>query len=238
MSSTKGRELTFDNRLLAALPREEYARLSPHLELIRLTPGQTIYHVGDTVRHAYFPKGGMLSLLSTTESGRTIEVGMVGNEGMTGIPVVLQTCVAPYQVIVQLPCNALRIRGEALREEFNRGGRLQSLLLRFTHTLLTQIAQTAACNQFHGVEKRLCRWLLVSRDRVQTDTINLTQEFLSYMLGVPRTSVTTVAKSLQVRGLINYRRGKIVILDRAGVEAASCECYKLVREGIRHLLAA
>lgn len=238
MSSSKGREVSFDNRLLAALPREEYARLSPHLELVRLTPGQTIYHMGDTVRHAYFPKGGMLSLLSTTESGRTIEVGMIGNEGMAGIPVVLQTCVAPYQVIVQLPCNALRIRGEALSEEFNRGGRLQSLLLRFTHTLLTQIAQTAACNQFHNVEKRLSRWLLVSRDRVQTDTINLTQEFLSYMLGVPRTSVTTVARALQGRGLIRYSRGKIVIIDRAGVEAASCECYRLVREGIRDLLAA
>jgi len=238
MSSTKGRETVFDNRLPTALPREEYARLAPHLELVRLTPGQLLYNVGDPVRYAYFPKGGMLSLLSTTEGGRTIEVGIIGNEGMTGIPVVLQTCVAPYQVIVQLPCNALRIRGEALREEFNRGGRLQSLLLRFTHTLLTQIAQSAACNQFHNVEKRLCRWLLVSRDRVQTDTINLTQEFLSYMLGVPRTSVTTVAKALQERGLISYSRGKIVILDRAGVEAASCECYKLVREGIRQLLAA
>ena len=238
MSSTKGREAVFDNRLLAALPREEYARLAPHLELVRLTPGQILYNVGDPVRHAYFPKGGMLSLLSTTEGGRTIEVGIIGNEGMTGIPVVLRSNLAPYQVIVQLACNALRVRGEALRAEFDRGGRLQGLLLRFTHALLTQIAQSAACNQFHNVEKRLCRWLIVSRDRVHTDTLNLTQEFLSYMLGVPRTSVTTVARGLQERGLINYRRGRIVILDREGVEAASCECYRLVREGLRNLLAA
>jgi CRP-like cAMP-binding protein len=238
MSSTKGREAVFDNRLLAALPREEYARLAPHLELVRLTPGQILYNVGDPVRHAYFPKGGMLSLLSTTEGGRTIEVGIIGNEGMTGIPVVLRSNLAPYQVIVQLACNALRVRGEALRAEFDRGGRLQGLLLRFTHALLTQIAQSAACNQFHNVEKRFCRWLIVTRDRVQTDTLNLTQEFLSYMLGVPRTSVTAVAKGLQERGLINYRRGRIVILDREGVEAASCECYRLVREGLRNLLAA
>lgn len=238
MPSLKNPEVNYGNRLLANLPPEEYERLSPYLEPVRLTAGQILYDVGDIVRRAYFPKDGMLCLLSTTESGRTVEVGIIGNEGMAGISVILGSGAAPYQVMVQFPCNALRIRGDALRAEFNRGGRLQLLLLRFTHTLLTQIVRSAACNQFHTAEKRLCRWLLVSRDRVQTDTLHLTQESLSYMLGVPRTSVTAVAGALQRRGTITYRRGKIVILDRQRLRAASCECYRHVRDGIEHLLAA
>jgi CRP-like cAMP-binding protein len=238
MPSLKEPSTLFDNRLLAALPREEYERLSPHLELVRLAPGKILYNAGDIARYAYFPKGGMLSLLSTTEGGRTIEVGMIGNEGMTGIPIILRSEVAPYQVMVQLAGNALRIRGDALRAEFNRGGRLQDLLLRYAHALLIQVAQSAACNRFHTVEERLCRWLLVSRDRVHTDVIHLTQEFLSHMLGVPRTSVTMIAGKLQGQGLIRYSRGKIVILDRPAMEAASCECYRLVREEIKHFFAA
>lgn len=229
---------TFGNGLLSALPREEYERLAPHLELIRLTPGKILYSAGDIVRHAYFLKGGMASLLSTTEDGRTIEVGMIGSEGMTGVPIILRSSVAPYQVMVQLAGNALRIGGGALREEFNRGGKLQDLLLRYTHSLLIQVAQSAACNRFHTVEERLCRWLLVSRDRVQTDTLQLTQEFLSQMLGVPRTSVTMIAGALQKEGLIRYSRGRITILDRKGLEAASCECYRRVREGISNFLVA
>jgi CRP-like cAMP-binding protein len=180
----------------------------------------------------------MLSLLSITEEGRTIEVGMIGNEGMTGVPVILRSGKAPYEVMVQLAGNALRIRGDALREAFNRGGTLQDLLLRYTHSLLIQVAQSAACNRFHTVEERLCRWLLVSRDRVQTDTIQLTQEFISHMLGVPRTSVTMIAGALQKEGLIKYSRGKITLLDRRGLEAASCECYRRVQEGIGQLLIA
>lgn len=238
MPSLKGLDTTSDNQLLTVLPREEYQRLTSHLELVRLTPGKILYNVGDTVRHAYFPEGGMISLLSTTESGRTVEVGMIGNEGMTGIPIILRSSVVPYQVMVQIAGNARRIKGDVLREELNRGGLLQDLLLRYTHTLLTQIAQSAACNRFHTVEERLCRWLLVTRDRVQTDTLYLTQEFLSHMLGVPRSSVTTSAAALQEQGLIRYRRGKIIILNRPSIEAASCECYRLVREGIKHLMVA
>lgn len=228
----------FGNGLLSALPREEYERLSPHLELIRLTAGKILYNAGDPVRYAYFPKGGMVSLLSVTEDGRTIEVGMIGSEGMAGVPVVLRSSEAPYQVMVQLAGNALRIRGGPLRDEFDRGGKLQDLLLRYTHTLLVQVAQSAACNRFHSVEERLCRWLLISRDRVQTDTLQLTQEFLSYMLGVPRTSVTMIAGTLQKEGLIRYSRGRITILSRRGLEAASCECYRRVQEGLRHFLVA
>lgn len=228
----------FSNALLSALPREEYERLSPHLELVRLTPGKILYNAGDAVRHAYFPKGGMICLLSTTEDGRTIEVGVIGNEGMVGIPIVLRSGGAPYQVMVQLAGNALRISGNALREEFNRGGKLQDLLLRYTHALLVQVAQSAACNSFHTVKERLCRWLLVSRDRVQTDTIHLTQEFLSHMLGVQRTSVTQIASALQKEGLIRHSRGRITILDRRGLEVASCECYRRVREGISNSFVA
>ena len=238
MSVLKDPGTSFGNRLLAALPREEYERLAPHLELVRLTPGKILYHAGDVVRAAYFPKGGMLCLLSTTERGRTIEVAMIGDEGMAGIPIILRSGTAPYQVMVQLAGNALRVRGDTLRAEFNRGGRLQDLLLRYTHTLLMQVAQSAACNRFHTVEQRLCRWLLVSRDRVQTDTLHLTQEFLSHMLGAPRSSVTAVAVALQTRGLIRYSRGRITLLDRRGLEASSCECYRLVRDGIGHFLAA
>jgi CRP-like cAMP-binding protein len=229
---------TFGNRLLTALPRQEYARLSPHLELVRLVPGKILYDAADTVRHAYFPKAGMICLLSMTESGRTIEVAMIGNEGMAGIPIILRSAAAPYQVMVQLAGNAMRIRADALREEFNRGGHLQDLLLRYTHSVLVQIAQSAACNGFHTVEERLCRWLLVCRDRVQSDTIYLTQEFLSHMLGVPRTTVTMVASAVQKKGVIEYSRGKITIVDRRALEAASCECYRLVRKGLADFLVA
>lgn len=238
MPSLKDHVPTFDNRLLASLPKHEYERLSPHLELVRLTPGKILYNAGDAVRHAYFPKGGMICLLSTTESGRTIEIAMISNEGIAGIPIILRCEAAPYQVMVQLAGNALRIRAGALRAEFDRGGHLQHLLLQYTHTLLMQIAQSAACNRFHTVEERLCRWLLVSRDRVQTDTIRLTQEFLSQMLGTPRSSVTTVAVALQREGLIAYRRGRITILDRSAMESASCECYRRSREGTRRALIA
>lgn len=236
MSLHKDVGIAFGNRLLAALPREEYKRLVPHLEVVRLAPGRILYHAGDTVRHVYFPIGGMISLLTTTENGRTIEIAMIGNEGMAGIPVILGDGAAPYQVMVQLGGNALRARADALRAAFNRGERLHGLLLRYTHALFTQVAQSAACNRFHTVEERLCRWLLVSRDRVQTDTIRLTQEFLSHMLGVPRSSVSEAAGALKSEGLIAYSRGKITILDRRGIEAASCECYRLVRDRIRHSL--
>lgn len=228
----------FGNALLSALPREEYERLSPHLELVHLTPGKILYNAGDVVRHAYFPKGGMICLLSITEDGRAVEVGMIGSEGMADISIVLQSGGAPYQVMVQLAGNALRISRSAFKKELDRGGRLQYLLLRYTHSLLIQVAQSAACNSFHTVEERLCRWLLVSRDRVQTDTVHLTQEFLSHMLGVQRTSVTLIAGALQKKGLIRQSRGRITILDRPGLEAASCECYRRVREELSNFLIA
>ena len=212
--------------------------MRPHRETVRLTKGQVLYDAGDAIRHLYFPMGGMISLLSTTRDGASIEVGMIGNEGVAGLAVLLGINRAPYRVIVQIPGNAIRVRADALKKVFDRGGRLHDLLLKYTHTLLIQIAQSAACNRFHTVEERLCRWLLISRDRVYSDTIYLTQEFLSYMLGVPRTSVTAVAGKLQRAGLIRYSRGKIQITDRPRMEAASCECYDIIREDIRLFLAA
>jgi CRP-like cAMP-binding protein len=228
----------FDNHLLAALPPEEYARLAPSLEVVRLPAGRVLCEVGGSIRYLYFLKGGMASLLSITEDGHSMEVGMIGNEGVVGLPAVLGIDSAPYRVVVQLSGNALRIRADVLRAEFRRGGRLHGLLLRYMHTLLTQISQSAACNRYHTMQARLCRWLLISRDRAHTDTLLLTQEFLSQMIGAPRTRVTLVAGSLQRAGLISYSRGKITIVDRRGLEARSCECYRIVTQQMSHFLAA
>lgn len=238
MLSPKAPRSHFDNHLLAALPREEYSRFAPRLEMVRLPAGRVLCEAGGGIRHLYFLKGGMASLLSLTEDGHSVEVGMIGNEGVVGLPAVLGIDTAPYRVVMQLPANALRIKADALRAEFNRGGRLQKLLLHYTHTLLTQIAQSAACNRYHTMKARLCRWLLVSRDRAHTDTLQLTQEFLSQMIGAPRTRVTLVARDLQRAGLIRYSRGQITILDKRGLEAKSCECYRIVKEQISHFLAA
>jgi len=228
----------FDNHLLAALPREEYARLTPHLKLVQLPAGRALCEVGDHIRHLYFLKDGMASLLSITKDGHSVEVGVIGNEGVVGLSAALGVSAAPYRVIMQLPANALRIGADALRIEFNRGGRLQKLLLHYMHTLLAQISQSAACNRYHTTKARLCRWLLVSRDRAHTDTLQLTQEFLSQMIGAPRPRVTLVARDLQRAGLISYSRGKITILDERGLEARSCECYRIVSEQISHFMAA
>lgn len=238
MASSQEPPSSPENRLLAALPRAEYLRLLPHLKLIHLPPRKILYDIGEVVRYAYFPRGGMISLLSSTDDGRTVEVGMIGNEGVAGIAVILRTRTEPCQMMVQLPGNAMRISSDVLREEFERCHALQDLLLRYTHMLLLQIAQSSACNRFHTVEERLCRWLLISRDRLQTDTLDLTQEFLAHMLGVPRTSVTMAASDLQRAGLIRCGRGRIIILDYPRLEAASCECLRVVRAGISQFLAA
>ncbi|MDQ3917309.1 MAG: Crp/Fnr family transcriptional regulator, partial [Acidobacteriota bacterium] len=208
------------NRILSAIPEEEYGRILPHLTPVRLPRGKVLWDGGDVIRDAYFVAGGMLSLLSTTGEGSTIEVGMIGSEGLAGIAAVLGFEVAPYGVVVQIPAPALRVKVDALRREFARGGRLQLLLLRYTHALLTQVSQSASCNRFHTVEERLCRWLLISRDRAASDTLPLTQEFLSQMMGVPRTSVSAVAIQLQKEGLISYSRGVIRIITAADLRAA------------------
>ena len=226
------------NRLLASLPRKEYEHILPLLTPVHLPQGRTLWEAGDQVRHAYFIKSGMISVLCTTRDGASIEAGMIGNDGLAGIPAILRINISPYKMMTQLPTNALRIKAEALSNEFNRGGRLHDLLLGYMHMLLTQIAQSVACNSFHLVEQRLCRWLLISRDRAKTDTLQLTQEFLAHMWGVPRTSVTATAGKIQKLGLIRYRRGQIQIIDRQGLEAAACECYEVIKEESERFLAA
>ena len=227
-----------ENQLLAALPREEYERLIPHFELVHLPQGTVISELNDPMRHAYFPFDGIVSLLSMTEDGETIEVAMVGNEGMIGVPIVLRAGITPYRIMVQRPGVAMRIKAEVLTKEFNQGGWLQDLLLRYAHALLTHVSQSAVCGRFHTVEARLSRWLLVTRGRVNSDNFQYTQEFLSHMLGTPRTVVSIAACNLQDAGLIRYRRGRITILNRRGLEAAACECYRIVLKGISHLTAA
>ena len=238
MTQSNGPPLASANRLLAALPREEYARLQKHTERVHLAKGNILYHVGDHMSHVYFPLSGMVSYLSITESGSMVEIAMVASEGMVGVPVILKQYISPYQVMIQLPGDAKRVRADVLGSEFDRGGSLQRLLLCYTYTLLTQITQSAACNRFHSAEQRLCRWLLISRERVQSDTLPLTQEFLAHMLGSPRTKVTEIAANLQRANLISYSRGKIRILDPVGLEKSSCECYRIVSEGFRYYLAA
>jgi CRP-like cAMP-binding protein len=226
------------NRLLAMLPPDERARLSSSAERVRLPNGKILFEAGEHVRHAFFPLSGMGSLLSTTPDGKSVEVAVVGSEGMLGLPAVLGEGTSPYEAMVQLPLEAVRVKGHELRAEFNRNGRLKELLLRHALTLLAQIAQSAACHRFHTVEQRLARWLLMTRDRAGSDNFPLTQEFLSYMLGVPRTSVTSLAVAMQREGRISYKRGRIAILDAPALEAISCECYRIVAREVERQLAA
>lgn len=226
-----------NNRLLSALPHAEYQRLQPHLELVHFSKCKTLYEIGDLISHAYFLNSGMGSLLSVAQNGATVEIAMVGNEGMVGIPIILRIQKAPYRIMVQVPGDALRIKAQVIYAEFKRGRDLQDLLLTYTHTLLTQISQSALCNRFHTVEKRLCRWLLTTHDRVQGDTFHLTQEIISFMLGTPRTRVTMAAGVIQEAGLIRYKRGKITIIDRPGLEQSACECYRIVANSLDHFLA-
>jgi CRP-like cAMP-binding protein len=219
------------NQLLSSLPPQEYESLSRHLEHVPLPPGKILFNMGDPIRYAYFPTGGQVSLLSLTEDGMTVEVAMGGNEGVIGVPVILRMSTAPYTAMVQIgDGGALRVRSDVLRQEFDRGGRLQDLLLRYTHVLLTQVSQSAICNRFHSLEERLSRWLLLANDIARQDTFHLTQEFIAHMLGTPRTGVTMAAGALQKAGLIRYSRGRIHVLNRKGLEKSSCECYQIVRK--------
>jgi CRP-like cAMP-binding protein len=224
------------NGILASLPQDDYERLMPNLEPIKLSSGKILYHAGDVVHHAHFINDGQFSLLSTTEEGTSIEVAVAGHEGMIGIPLILRANTMPYEVMTQIPVNAVRLRADVLISEFKRGGKLFDMMLRYTHFLLTQIAQWAICNRFHSSEQRLARSLLVSIDQAQCNTLNLTHEVIAHMLGTRRTRVTMAARELQKAVLIDYRRGKITVLDRQGLENAACECYRVVKESCEHFL--
>jgi CRP-like cAMP-binding protein len=219
-----------ENRILAALADGEREGLFPYLEPVSLQAGEILFAPGDRVRQLYFPINSVVSMLASMEDGTTVEAGVVGNEGIVGLSTILGAEVSTVQGLVQVAGDALRIPAAALMAEFKRGGQLQSLILRHTHTLFTMVSQTAACNRLHTVEERLARWLLTMRDRVESDEYLLTQEFIARMLGTRRSGVTVAAGILQQAGLINYRRGRINILDREGLEEVSCECYRSVKE--------
>jgi CRP-like cAMP-binding protein len=214
------------NRLLAALPEEQYERLRPVMELVSLASSEILYKASTPIRYVYFPNNSVVSLISI--GGGTVEVGLVGREGMVGLPVFLGATTSPNQVIVQVADGAMRMKARALKDEIKRGGAMSGLLLRYTHALINQVSQTVVCNNLHTVEKRLCRWLLMVHDRVRSDHFLLTHEFISNMLGVRRAGVSIAARNLQQAGLIRYSHGKITILNRSRLEGTACGCYRIV----------
>lgn len=225
------------NHLLAALPTAEFNRLLPHLELTPMLLGDVLYEPGGQLQHAYFPTTAIVSLQYVTESGASAETAGVGNEGVVGISLFMGGNTTPSSAVVQTAGYAYRLERRQLMLEFDRAGPTQRLLLRYTQALITQITQTAVCNRHHSVEQQLCRWLLLTLDRVPTGELVMTQELVASMLGVRREGITEAAGKLQQAGLIRYRRGHISVLARAGLEARTCECYAVVKTEIHRLLS-
>jgi CRP-like cAMP-binding protein len=222
-----------NNTVLGSIPKREFARLEAALEPVTLKFGEVLYEPGKAIRHVYFPIDCLISLLTAVDKRRSLEVGMVGNEGMAGMPFILGMGVSGVRALVQGGGNALRMPAEPFRSEFGRNAALQDALYRYMYALMAQISQTAACNRFHEVEPRLARWLLMTRDRVGSDEFPLTHEFLAHMLGVRREGVSEAASALKDRDLIEYRRGKIQILDVKGLKATSCSCYQIVQTAFK-----
>lgn len=223
------------NRLLAALPRKEFDRLRPELESIAMTVKYVFYEANAVIRHVYFPLGGVASVVISMKDGVTVEVGLIGNEGMVGIPAFLGADRSPTKAFTQVPGAALRMRADTFKR-LAETGPLRDILQRYSQAMLTQVSQSVACNHLHSVEERMCRWLLMTHDRMGADEFPLTQEFLAQMLGVRRPSVTVIAGSLQGAGLISYHRGQVRIRKRQELEAASCECYGVVKAEFDRLL--
>lgn len=217
------------NRFLDALPRAAYERLLPDMKLLSLAQEEILDTPGAPSRYVYFPTTAVISMLCTMGNGKRVETGMVGNEGTTAAPVCLGADTTPPLSIVQVAGEVIRIRAPKLKREFDRGGALHDLLLRYVHALVAQISQSVGCNSYHLLEARLSRWLLIARDRVPSDELVLQHEFLANMLGTGRSAVTIAAGALRAAGLIHYARGKVTIIDREGLEASACECYGVVR---------
>lgn len=224
------------NRLLAALPAEEYAYLDPHLEHIQMPRGNTLCELDARVGYVYFPTTAIVSLLHISETGASTEIAMVGNDGMVNISLLMGGETTTNVAVVQNGGHGYRLNGDVLKDAFSRPGSLQDLLLRYTQSLLTQIAQTVVCNRHHFVEQQLCRWLLLSLDRLPSNDLAITQERIANMLGVRREGITEAAGKLQKAGLITYRRGHITVLSRPGLEARACECYAAVKRAHGRLL--
>jgi CRP-like cAMP-binding protein len=225
------------NHLLAALPAAELERLSPHLELVPMQLGEILYEPGSQMQHAYFPTTSIVSLHYVMESGASAETAGVGNEGVVGISLFMGGDSTPSSAVVQTAGHAYRLAGRLLKKEFTRAGSMQRLLLRYTQALITQMIQTAACNRHHSVEQQLCRWLLLTLDRLPSQELIMTQELVASMLGVRREGITQAAGNLQQAGLIRYRRGHIAVADRPGLEARACECYAVVKKELDRLLS-
>jgi CRP-like cAMP-binding protein len=224
------------NHLFRALPEEARERVFPQLELVPMPLGHVLYESGDTLQNVYFPIDSIVSVLYVMENGSSAEIAVVGNEGMVGIALFMGGETTPNRAVVQSAGHAYRLKSAVLKQEFNRSGAFQHLLLRYTQALLTQMAQTAVCNRHHSVEQQLCRWLLLSLDRLSSNEVKMTQELIANMLGVRREGVTEAAGRLQTAGLIQYRRGHITVLDRPRLEKSSCECYAVVRQEFDRLL--
>ena len=225
------------NHLLAALPADEFARLSPHLELVPMPLGEALYESGGRLQHVYFPTTSIVSLLYVLADGASPEIAIVGNEGILGISLFMGGETTPSRAVVQSAGYGYRLKAQLLKQEFNRARPVLHLLLRYTQALITQMAQTAVCNRHHSVEQQLCRWLLLSLDRLSSDSVSMTQELIANMLGVRREGVTDAAGNLQRAGLIRYSRGQIEVLDRPGLERAVCECYAVVKREFDRLLS-
>ncbi len=224
------------NHLLAALPVAEQELLFPHLHPVEMPLGKVLYESGDALRYVYFPTNCIVSLLYVMEDGSSAEISVVGNEGLVGVALFMGGETTPSRAIVQSAGGAYRLPGQRLKDEFHRNGALQILLLRYTQALLTQMAQTAVCNRHHSVDQQLCRWLLLSLDRLDANQLTMTQELIANMLGVRREGVTEAAGKLQKLGVIRYSRGQITVLDRPGLERLSCECYAVVKRETDRLL--
>jgi CRP-like cAMP-binding protein len=225
-----------ENGLLAALPEDYYDSLLPFLEPLTMPLGKSIYESGAAQGYVYFPTTAIVSLLTVLETGDSAEIAVTGNEGLVGISLFMGGETTPSRAVVQSAGDAYRLKAVVLKKEFERGGPLQHVLLRFTQALITQMTQTAVCNRHHTVDQQLCRWLLLSLDRLPDNQLVMTQELIANMLGVRREGVTEAAGKLQAKGLIEYGRGKITVVDRKGVEACSCECYAVVKKEYDRLL--
>ena len=225
-----------ENRLLAVLEDSDFERIAPHLELVSMPLGYVLYESGEKLDWVFFPTDTIVSLLYVMEDGASAEIAVVGKEGVVGIAIFLGGQTMPNRAVVQSAGQAYRLKGAILTQEFNRSGAVQHLLLRYTLALLTQMAQTAVCNRHHTVDQQLCRWLLLSLDRLPSSNLSMTQELIANMLGVRREGVTEAAGKLQKAGLIDYHRGHITVLDRPGLEDRVCECYEVVRAEFQRLL--
>ena len=224
------------NQLLAALPSDEWTRIAPHLELVDMTLGLVLYESGGTLSHVYFPLNAIVSLLYVMANGASAEIAVVGNEGLVGISLFMGGESTPSRALVQSAGHAVRLSASLVKDEFNRSGPVMHLLLRYTQALITQMAQTAVCNRHHSLDQQLCRWLLLSLDRLGSNELVMTQELISNMLGVRREGVTEAALKLQNSGLIRYARGHITVLDRPALEKRTCECYAVVKNEYDRLL--